>query len=135
MADVLAIVLQLVTIIEPLAEKIWSSAVSAWSVLAPYQDDFLPVVAGLIMIFYGGSIPLTIAATEAFRLTGWDRTKSSLLILAEQFNKALEASKKDDQVDENKDGIADVKQIDPKALVQRKIALFLKVRLDSSLSP
>ena len=119
--------MQAITIIEPVAEKAYSLAMKAWSLVAPFSDDFLPLLTGLIMVFYGGSIPLTIAAVEAFRLTGWDRTKSALVVLFEQFNRAVAASKKDDQVDDNNDGIADVKQIDSKALVQRKISLFLKV--------
>lgn len=38
------------------------------------------------------------------------------------------ASLKDDELDENKDGVADVKQISKKELVSRKSMLFLKVK-------
>ena len=38
----------------------------------------------------------------------------------------LEASEKDDKVDADKDGVADVKLIGPEELIQRKTLLFLR---------
>lgn len=44
----------------------------AWVALQPYHPlDFAPLLIGLLMIFLGGNFPVTIAAIEAFRLTGW----------------------------------------------------------------
>ncbi len=41
-------------------------------VLQPYHpEDFLPLIFGLILLFFGGSFPVLIAAAEAFRITGW----------------------------------------------------------------
>jgi hypothetical protein len=56
--------MQAITIFEPIVEKIYTWAMQSWSLFEPYADDFLPLLTGLIMIFYGGSIPLTIAAVE-----------------------------------------------------------------------
>mmetsp|Transcript_5037 Transcript_5037/g.10927 ORF Transcript_5037/g.10927 Transcript_5037/m.10927 type:complete len:344 (-) Transcript_5037:655-1686(-) len=102
-------------------------ASTAWTKLQPYHpEEFLPAIVGLLLLFFGGSLPLTVAAIEAFRLCGWDRTKNSIIALYGQYKIAKAASDKDDLVDENKDGIADVKQLDKKQLLTRKIAIFMK---------
>lgn len=55
----------------PYVEKAWDMGWKAWKVVAPYRSDWWPIVFGLMLIFFGGSLPLTIAAVEAFRLCGW----------------------------------------------------------------
>lgn len=113
--------------LSPLFIKLWEGAAKIWKRVEPYKHDWAPIVLGLLLIFFGGSLPLTIAAIEAFRLTGWDKTKASVMILYQQYEIARAASKKDDQVDDNHDGIADVLQIDSKELITRKVKLFFKV--------
>ncbi len=54
---------------------------------------------------------MLIAAVEAFRTIGYERTRRSLLELWRSYKTAREASDKDDQVDDNNDGVADVLQI------------------------
>jgi hypothetical protein len=114
-------------------------------------------VFGLFLAFFGSTYLVTLAAIEAYRLCGWEQSYKYLVIIWEDYqvfvifsvsnsflferNNCLfvvenrlvcaktvrQASLKDDQVDDNKDGIADVKQISKKELVSRKSMLFLKV--------
>lgn len=111
----------------PYVEKAAAAGGKLWEQAAPYRNDFLPIVLGVLLLFFGGSLPLTIAAIEAFRLCGWDKTKVAIDALWQQFKIAKAASDKDNLVDDNNDGIADVKQIDAKQLFTRKVSLFLKV--------
>uniref|UniRef100_A0A7R9YT47 Uncharacterized protein n=1 Tax=Chlamydomonas euryale TaxID=1486919 RepID=A0A7R9YT47_9CHLO len=111
----------------PYLETAWNAGCKVWDQISPYKDDWMPIVLGLLLIFFGGSLPLTIAAIESFRLCGWEKTKVCLMILHDQYKLAAAASKKDDDLDENNDGIADVKQISKSELLTRKMKLFAKV--------
>ncbi len=51
-----------------------------------------------------------------------DNTKRALLTLHSQFKVALDASRKDDKLDENNDGVADVKQIDSKTVSRGQVS-------------
>jgi len=86
--------------------------------------DIIYALLGLILVFFGGTYCLIIVALETFYMTGYSQVKEGVLYLQEEMRIIFEASKKDDKVDENNDGIADVKQITVKELAQRKIALF-----------
>lgn len=59
-------------------------------------------------------------------MTGWESSRKCVLDLMKDFKAIQEANKKDDEVDDDNDGIPDVQQIDSKALVTRKTVLFLK---------
>lgn len=81
---------------------------------------------GLALCFFGGAYTASIAAIEAFRLMGWHRMHADILFIAEQASLVASESKKDDAVDEDNDGIADVEQISRRALVQRKLRLGMQ---------
>lgn len=81
---------------------------------------------GLIFCFFGGTYPVLFAALEAARLSGWETTKFALKDIADQALEMVKHSAADDLLDEDDDGIADVKQIDSKALFQRKTNLVLR---------
>jgi len=105
----------------------------------PYHvDDLVPLVLGLAMAFFGGYFPLVIAAVEAFRMCGWSSVKTGVLSIIADANTVMSASKKDDAVDADGDGVADVEQIDGMALAQRKAYLAARVvdpaKLDSALT-
>jgi len=80
---------------------------------------------GLCFCFCGGLYPTLFAAVEALRLTGWAATKQAVMRLMQQAKTVLEANKKDNLVDDDNDGIADVKQIDSKTLLLRKTNLVV----------
>lgn len=68
---------------------------------------------------------LTIAAVEAYRACGWETTYKCLVDLNKDFDAVVEASRKDDTVDADGNGVADVKEIPPKELLKRKMMIFL----------
>ena len=72
------------------------------------------------MVFFGGTYVTTIAAVEAFRQCGWERTEKHLKILFANYEKAAAASKKDG------DGIPDVQQLSSNELYRRKALLVAK---------
>jgi hypothetical protein len=78
------------------------------------------------LCFFGGEFVLLIAAVEAYRSTGWESTLKCITDLYTDFNAVAEASKKDDKVDADKDGVADVNQITSKELIHRKTILFIE---------
>eukprot|EP00740_Mantoniella_antarctica_P019794 CAMPEP_0198705718 /NCGR_PEP_ID=MMETSP1468-20131203/390571_1 /TAXON_ID=1461545 /ORGANISM="Mantoniella sp, Strain CCMP1436" /LENGTH=276 /DNA_ID=CAMNT_0044464591 /DNA_START=125 /DNA_END=955 /DNA_ORIENTATION=- len=97
------------------------------ALLQPYHpEEFMPAIAGFVLVFFGGNFFTLCAAVEAYRLVGFDDTKKALEHLASSYKVACAASAKDDTVDADGDGVADVKQIDNKQLVLRKAAVVAK---------
>lgn len=86
--------------------------------------DIIYAFLGILLVFFGGTYCLIIAAIETFYLTGYPQVKEGVSYLIEEFEIIYQASRKDDKLDDNNDGIEDVKQISIKELAQRKIALF-----------
>lgn len=107
--------------IAPYVTLIWSYANLIYNVL---PIDIFKAILGLILVFYGGVFVLTIAAVETFYMTGWQTFYVSFIWLKQNFSNLWEKSRKDDEVDEDGDGVADVLQITAKELFTRKVAFF-----------
>jgi hypothetical protein len=98
-----------------------------WKQLEPYHPEYVStILLGLLLLYFGGTFMTVVAAVEAYRISSWEQTLTQLRVLTTNFAKALEASAEDDLVDDDKDGVADVKQIGSKELIERKIKLFIK---------
>eukprot|EP00227_Mantoniella_beaufortii_P013801 CAMPEP_0197581922 /NCGR_PEP_ID=MMETSP1326-20131121/5287_1 /TAXON_ID=1155430 /ORGANISM="Genus nov. species nov., Strain RCC2288" /LENGTH=361 /DNA_ID=CAMNT_0043145901 /DNA_START=35 /DNA_END=1120 /DNA_ORIENTATION=+ len=98
-----------------------------WAILQPYHpQEFLPAIAGFVLVFFGGNFFTICAAVEAYRLVGFDDTKIALEKLRRSYGVARAASAKDDEVDADGNGVADVKEIDKKQLVLRKMSVVAK---------
>lgn len=80
-------------------------------------------IVGLVICFFGGIFPATIAAFEAWRLCGGAEAVGHLKVMYKQMVKVKTESAKDDKVDEDNDGIADVDQINAAKLLARKTML------------
>jgi len=105
----------------------WTFAMRTWVALQPYHpEEFLPLLFGLIMVFFGGYYFTLFAAIEAYRMCGYEQTKECLVQLYHSYLIVLKENEKDNLVDDNNDGIADVEQIDKKELFTRKLSLILK---------
>lgn len=65
-------------------------------VYAWLPTNILMALAGLVLCFFGGTFPTLIAALEAARVCGWDRTVSACRDLASEAAAVLEENKKDD---------------------------------------
>ena len=79
------------------------------------------IISNLLEIMFNNIVIL-------YRMTGWESTQTCLVHLYEDFQKVHEASKKDDEVDDDGDGVPDVQQVSPTDLLTRKTLIFLKVR-------
>jgi len=88
-------------------------------------EDQLQFLIGAIICFFGGVYPLLFAAIEAAKHGGLTTLKAALKDLADEASVIIEASKKDDKADDNKDGTSDVAELDAKALLVRKANLVL----------
>lgn len=85
------------------------------------------MACGLMMCLFGGYFMVLISCIEAYRMAGWDESRKHLAVMWENLSRARDESKADDEVDADGDGVADVRQINKKALARRKIGLFMRV--------
>jgi len=88
--------------------------------------NVIQMVFGGFLCFFGGHYFASLAAIEAFRQFGWTQLVEHLTIIGTQAKLIGRASLEDDTLDENNDGVADVDQISPQELAQRKIELAMK---------
>mmetsp|Transcript_7093 Transcript_7093/g.15153 ORF Transcript_7093/g.15153 Transcript_7093/m.15153 type:complete len:370 (+) Transcript_7093:42-1151(+) len=125
---ILLALLAVMEALEPVIIVICKALKWVWVKARPFHpEEFLPAAYGLVMVFFGGAYMLTLAAVEAFRIFGWEKLKVHLVVLYENAKVAYEAHKEDEQVDEDGDGVADVKQITSKReLFARKVKLVLR---------
>eukprot|EP00928_Gymnodinium_smaydae_P082198 TRINITY_DN65592_c0_g1_i1.p1 TRINITY_DN65592_c0_g1~~TRINITY_DN65592_c0_g1_i1.p1 ORF type:complete len:383 (+),score=30.69 TRINITY_DN65592_c0_g1_i1:64-1149(+) len=86
-------------------------------VYSALPTNIISALIGLALCFFGGLFPTLIAACEAARVCGWDRTVASFHDLAAEAEVAIEASEKDDA-----DGASALKG---KELVAHKTKLIL----------
>jgi len=82
-------------------------------------------LVGFIFCFFGGLYPVLFAAVQAAEHSGRKAVMDSVSVLSQEVMKIIEESKKDDQIDYDKDGKADVGQMETKEFVQRKLLLVL----------
>jgi len=87
--------------------------------------DLMSAILGLIVCFFGGMFPTLIAAVEAWNVAGGEMATAALKTIISQVRKVRAANKKDDDVDDDNDGIADVDQISGTDLLKRKTHIVL----------
>ncbi len=102
-----------------------TSCQRAWAFYKTLPEDYIQLIIGLIFCFFGGLFPVVFAAVEAAKHGGISDVTTALGDLSDEAMKIIEASKKDDEKDEDRDGKKDVEQIDTKALLMRKTNLVL----------
>jgi len=84
--------------------------------------NLLQALLGLGLCFFGGGYCASIAAVEAFALTGWVTTRAALVDVYEEALLVYAANAEDDKKDDDHDGVSDSSQLtDPKELLQRKM--------------
>jgi hypothetical protein len=81
---------------------------------------------GTIFCFFGGLYPVLFAAVQAAEYGGRKAVMNAVHEIADEALKIIDESKKDDEVDDDGDGKADVDQLATKEFVQRKFLLVLK---------
>ena len=80
---------------------------------------------GISLCYFGGTFTTSIAAMEAFRTMGGEKAKRDFDALIAELRPAFEANAKDDDEDLDGDGVADVDQLTPPQLMQRKVLLLV----------
>ena len=94
--------------------------------VAALPQEELGMLLGLLLCFFGGLYPMTLAAVEALRQCGGAQFYEACHDLQVQFLNAKAASDADDLVDEDGDGVADVEQISAQSLAARKTMIVLR---------
>jgi len=113
--------------ITPHALQLIATLDKAYDQIQPYSPELLaPMLLGLTLIFFGGSFLLTISVFEAYRACGWTQSVDAFKTLWSSWLVIKEANEKDNKIDADNDGTADVDQIGGKELISRKITLFFK---------
>jgi len=87
--------------------------------------NVIHIIVGCILCFFGGIYPTLFAAFQAAKQGGINELHKALIDLSQEALIIIEESKKDDKVDEDKDGIPDVEEIDEKELILRKANLVM----------
>ena len=87
--------------------------------------DVLQMIFGLALCFFGGTYVAAIAAVEAWRHMGWQRSYADARHVWDETQGVVRASLRDDMVDDDKNGIADVDEMTPAMLAQRKVTLAM----------
>ena len=101
-APAFAVLSQVFAIVYPYIEMAFTYLAVVWEKLQPYHpQEFMPAIAGFVLVFFGGNFFTLAAAVEAYRMVGFDDTKTALIALHKSYKVALDASKKDDEVDED----------------------------------
>lgn len=126
-APVFVLLANVVAVVEPIADKIAELFTAVWHALEPYNpEDLFVAVYGLFLVFFGGVYMTLVASFEAAHLFGWDRIKLACRALYVEWTKARAAFERDNKIDANRDGIADVDQMDAKDLAARRIMVLTK---------
>jgi len=89
-----------------------------WYSTLPIEQ--INILIGTIFCFFGGVYPALFAAIEAAKHGGWEDLKQAIIDLSEEAMTIIEESKKDDELDEDGDGIKDINQITSKEYIMRK---------------
>mmetsp|Transcript_130722 Transcript_130722/g.194786 ORF Transcript_130722/g.194786 Transcript_130722/m.194786 type:complete len:332 (+) Transcript_130722:93-1088(+) len=89
-------------------------------------QNVIKFIVGFIFCFFGGLYPVFFAAVEAAEQCGRAKVMAALSEISDEILKIIDESKKDDKVDADGDGKADVTQIEGKELVARKTLLVMR---------
>jgi hypothetical protein len=87
--------------------------------------DAVHFLTGVIFCFFGGLYPTLFAAIQAAKHSGLKILTESLATIGSEAMIVLEESKKDDEKDDDGDGVKDVEQISNKQLMLRKVNLVM----------
>uniref|UniRef100_A0A6T8HJ76 Uncharacterized protein n=1 Tax=Hemiselmis andersenii TaxID=464988 RepID=A0A6T8HJ76_HEMAN len=108
----------------PVVMSAIAAAVAIWNTL-PKQA--ITALYGLVLCFFGGHYTVTLAAVEAFRVSGGERVTQCIRDIWTDITNVRIANAADNKKDDDHDGKLDVDQLSSdKALLSRKIGLVLR---------
>jgi hypothetical protein len=89
-------------------------------------QNALLFLSGFVFCFFGGTFPVLFAAIQAAEYSGRKAVVNAVSDLANEAMVIIEENKKDDDIDEDKDGKKDVSEISQSEFVARKTKLVLR---------
>eukprot|EP00325_Prymnesiales_sp_UTEX-LB-985_P035177 CAMPEP_0174719350 /NCGR_PEP_ID=MMETSP1094-20130205/30928_1 /TAXON_ID=156173 /ORGANISM="Chrysochromulina brevifilum, Strain UTEX LB 985" /LENGTH=373 /DNA_ID=CAMNT_0015919635 /DNA_START=34 /DNA_END=1155 /DNA_ORIENTATION=- len=98
----------------------------AYDIYLKLPKNAITMIFGAALCFFGGTFCTSIAAIEAFRMTGGSVVYGSIAVVVEDVKSVLTENVKDDKVDDDENGIADVDELSPTDLAKRKITMAMK---------
>lgn len=109
------------------ASQGWVSFVVRWvgRIYNMLPFNVAQMIFGAALCYFGGTFTTTIAAAEAFRTMGYERASADVKALMVELEPLWVANDADDEVDDDGDGIADVDELTPPELLQRKIFIIV----------
>mmetsp|Transcript_37572 Transcript_37572/g.61330 ORF Transcript_37572/g.61330 Transcript_37572/m.61330 type:complete len:154 (-) Transcript_37572:13-474(-) len=102
-----------------------SKCQAAYKVYTRLPIEYVHLLIGAVICFFGGFYPTVFAALQAAEHGGLTTVRKALSALSEEIMIIVEENKKDEKKDTDKDGVADAKQITGRELVERKVKLVL----------
>jgi len=120
-APAIALMWKFINLVAPLYVAMWAMCMRVYETL-PFE--LLEALMGLGMCFAGGAYCTSIAAVEAFRMTGWETTRRALRDVYAEAKNVQAAHSADDKKDDDRDGKADVLALAPAELLQRKVKVL-----------
>lgn len=95
--------------------------------LEPYHVwDLGMAFYGLVLVFFGGVFMTLVSAIEAGQIFGWPKIARSLKALRRQWKEASVAFERDNQRDDDGDGVRDVDSLSTQELAARRFAVLLR---------
>lgn len=116
----------IITVLRVLAPVIAACYQVLYRIYSVTPANELMMIYGVALCFFGGRFCASIAAIECFRRTGGDKLLLCGRNLCANIQVAWEAHLRDEQVDQNNDGVADVLQISTHEWYKRKVGIVLK---------
>ena len=89
-------------------------------------DEHCGIALGTVLTLFGGQFATTFAFVEAFQQTGYRELLENSRVIHEQFTTAKQAVIKDETVDEDGDGEADVARLNARDRVERQFQVFIR---------
>jgi len=121
-APALKIVAKAINLVGPLYIRMGRMGYYAYTIM---PVDLFQACIGLGLCFCGGSYCASIAAIEAFRMTGWEATRAALIDISDEAKRVQAANDVDNKKDDDGNGVADVEELPPAELLQRKASVFM----------
>lgn len=122
-APVIVILCQIANVVGPYILMFYMGIYKVYKML---PKNVIAVLSGLALCFFGGFFAVSIAAIEAFNASGGDRVWEAVAALKEDMKLLHAANKKDDDRDDDGDGVKDVDQISSQQLITRKFGLAMR---------
>lgn len=92
--------------------------------------DVIYALIGLCLAFFGGVYCLVVAAAETFYMTGYKNTEEMYYKIKEEMDHIMDANEKDNKIDADNNGKADILEMSIAEVAQRKFLLFLRTCRD-----